>query len=196
MPLIITEGYGSLEGSGFSVPTLLPSPNYLDIQFTDPLAPLILQAASVEFWRFATTSEIKIVPTSVEIVGGNTVRIHHSEGHAGDIHTIYFPANGLASLGGAIYDGFDSALFTAAGAPPNFTILQSVDVRTVRVIFNEAVTDEALVATNYSITPTLRVFSVARVDARTYLLTTDTQVPGTTYTLTVINVRDGSGNIV
>lgn len=187
---------GPPPSTGFSSPTLIPGPYYLDIVFVVNLAlPIALQAADPAFWRFGTVSDIKITATGVTTVGLNTIRVFHTKPHNGDIQTVYFPLNGIVSVDGEAFS-LASANFTAVALAPVFTILQSVDVRTVRVIFNEAVTDEALVAANYSITPTLRVHSVARVDARTYLLTTDTQVPGTTYTLTAINVRDGSVNIV
>lgn len=195
MPLIITQGYGQLD-NGFSAPALTVGVNYSDLVFAEALDSLILEAAQTQYWRIETVSDIKMTVTAVEIVSGTTIRIHHTEGHGGDVHTLYLPANGIRSLGGTVYNGPGSFVFTAVGQAPNFTILQSIDVRQVRVIFNESVDDAALVPANYSLTPTLRIYAVQRINERTVVLTTDPQTPGTLYTLEAVNIGDLSLNTV
>lgn len=195
MPLIITQGYGQLD-NGFSAPALTVGVNYSDLVFAETLDSLTLEAAQTQYWRIETVSDIKMTVTAVEIVSGTTIRVHHTEGHGGDIHTLYLPANGIRSLGGTVYNGPGSFIFTAIGQPPAFSIIQPIDVRQVRVIFTESVDDAALVAANYTLAPSLRIYAVQRVDGRTVILTTDPQTPGTLYTLEATGIGDSSQNTV
>lgn len=69
---------------------------------------------------------------------------------------------------------------------PTLTVLSSTSVRAV---FSQALSSTTVNATNFTITPTLAVSSVAlSSDGKTVSLTTGAQSASTNYTLTVKNV--------
>lgn len=82
--------------------------------------------------------------------------------------------------------------------PPTAILAQSPgDARRAWVHFSEPVVEaEALVAANYSITPSLAVTSVAKITDSVYELTTDRQVPETVYNVTATGIHDLAGNLI
>jgi hypothetical protein len=87
--------------------------------------------------------------------------------------------------------------FGVISGNPHLTKVLAIDARHVRVRFSEIVnTDDALVASNYVITGGggLAVLAVELETESTYILTTEFQTIGVTYTLTVENIRDLEGN--
>lgn len=103
-----------------------------------------------------------------------------------------------------ITKGYDSVLgspiaygFGIISGDPHLTKVLAIDARHVRVIFSERVnTDDALLASNYTITGGLglAVLAVELETESTYILTTEFQTIGVTYTLTVAGIRDLEGN--
>lgn len=68
-------------------------------------------------------------------------------------------------------------------------IAKTIDARTVDVIFNVTVDPvSAVVASNYSVSPTLAVTRVVITGPNSVRLTTARQANGTVYTLTVTGV--------
>jgi hypothetical protein len=81
--------------------------------------------------------------------------------------------------------------------PPYIASCQSVDARTLDVIFSEVVVEsEALVISNYIITPTLTVSAIQKLDSVSYRLTTSKQTELLPYTITAIGIHDLNGNLV
>lgn len=88
-------------------------------------------------------------------------------------------------------------------AAPQVASASARALKVVRVTFNEDVGEGALTAGNYVFThttiPSVDVISksVALVDARNVDVTTDIELtPGASYTVTVANVKDTSGNAI
>jgi hypothetical protein len=191
----ITQGYGSdgnSGGSGFEVTAITPGAAYLDLQFTGNVAALTMQAADPAYWVFGTTGPVAITATSLA-VSTNTVRVYHTEPHAGDLYTLTMPLNGLRSTLGETYGGDDVLAFTAVAQAPTIFMAQSVDSRTLRIIFTESVVGaDALDTANWTITGSggLAVLGVTQETTREYLLTTSPQTAGASYTVTAYNIRD------
>lgn len=85
------------------------------------------------------------------------------------------------------------ANYTGIGVAPFVVMVQSIDTRTLRVYFSEALTEaDALTAANYTLagSGSPAVLSVAKVSDLAYYLTTTPMAPGASYDLTVTTVRD------
>lgn len=81
-------------------------------------------------------------------------------------------------------------------SPTVFTI-RSIDARTIEVTFSEAVQElTALNSNNYSINNGLSVTAVAKVSPSIYRLTTSQQTTGTSYLVTINNIKDLAGNVI
>lgn len=199
--LLNTQGYGGLRICGcddaFTAVAIGNSNIILDVTFNLPMGPLELQAADPANWIFTSSSPVPIIATGVAIYSSTKVRLNINEPKAGETYTLTFPATGLKASNGAIYNGVGSLSFVANAIPPIAAQAQSLDSRRLRVIFSEPVIEaDALIASNYSILPSLAVHAVVKETESTYILTTNPQTPGTVYTLTVVNVRDTSQNPV
>jgi hypothetical protein len=82
-------------------------------------------------------------------------------------------------------------------AAPEVLSVQSLDARTVEVIFSKAMVEsEALDPDNYSFDPALSVESVEKVTDKSYRLTTSKQVPLGAYTATITGIHDLDGNSI
>ena len=82
-------------------------------------------------------------------------------------------------------------------APATITFVRAIDARALDVIFSAAVVEsEALVASNYSISPSLAVKSVQKISDLEYILTTAKQTELANYTVTVSGIHDLNGNLV
>jgi hypothetical protein len=200
--MLVTQGYGEPGAPApqqvLYVNTLYVTATYLDVIFSMNIDPPYLQAGHPDFWVLTTTGDIGISATAVEQVSANTVRVYITEAHGGDSYRLTMPLNGLKSVDGHYYNGAPFIDFVGAMVSPVAAMAQAVDARTLRVIYSEAVReDDALVAANYQITsPTLSVRGVRKETDSIYVLSTDYQDPGTSYTLTIYNVRDLANNPV
>lgn len=128
---------------------------------------------------------------------GLTVELTTATQNPGVDYTV--AAKSIKDSSGNAITGESSAQFTGVDTtPPKVISAASVNETTVDVVFNEkvekAVAESAL---NYAISPSLAVTSaVLQADGRTVRLTTPAQTWQTAYTVTVINVKDESGNII
>lgn len=78
---------------------------------------------------------------------------------------------------------------------PAISRVDVIDAFTLRVIYTEAVEAAgALDPANYAFTGGLTAQSVTQETDATYIVTTSQQTAGVSYTLTVSNVTDTSGN--
>lgn len=200
MPLLITQGLGDdtptpSACNPFYVVSAVSTYQYLELTFNLNVAALTLEAADVAFWVVTTTGIYPITVTSTAITGPTVLRLYHTEPKQGDTYTLFFPANGLQSTTGDIYDGPASYTFIGAAANPVVSIAQSIDARHVRVIFNEDVQEAgALTLGNYSFDNGLVGLAVAKETSKTYIVTTTPQTPGLTYLVTCSNIVDIAGN--
>lgn len=218
MPLLITKGFGKLnDGSSAELVTtqgyggpgpaaactpfnLLSSESYADrVELIfDANVALIGPAALPSGWTITTTGlNIPMTVNSIQVVGPR-VKLFVSEGSSGGIYTINLPFVGLRDTPtNNLYQGPFTYNFTATGIAPFITIATSLDAFRVQVNYSEpVVVADALVVGNYSITPSITIFSVVQNSPISYTLTTSQQTPGTSYTITVTNVRDLQNNPV
>jgi hypothetical protein len=196
MPVIVTKGFGP-GPSTFNLVSATPGPSYIDLLFDEDVGTLTLQAADPSFWTFTTTGLVPISTVSVSIIGAETVRVVTTEPHTGDSYTLTLPSNGLKSVASEPYNGVPTVTFTGIGIAPTASQTTVIDSRHVRLVYSEPVqTAEAIVATNYSISPPLAVLSVSQETSTTYVVNTAPQVPGTSYLLTISNVKDLANNPV
>lgn len=100
--------------------------------------------------------------------------------------------NPIGSTGNsAIFNGVDST-------PPKIEFASNINYNTVNLVFSETIDQEtAQTLANYAISPDLQVFAaLLQSDGVTVQLTTSAQTGGTEYSVTVMNVRDLSGNSI
>ena len=87
-----------------------------------------------------------------------------------------------------------TATFTTLAdvTPPDISSVNSLSPTTVEIVFNEAVEkSSAITAINYSIEPDILIYSAELVDdSVTVQLATSEQIVGTTYNITINNVKD------
>ncbi len=143
------------------------------------------------------------ISPSLTVVGatlladGQTVEVTTSTQTLGTVYTL--TASNVKDLSGNIINDGSSAEFTGVDTtPPRVVSAVSVDETTVDLVFNEKV-DQASAETfnNYSVSPELSISSaILQADGKTIRLTTTVQTWQTTYTATVNNVKDISGNII
>jgi hypothetical protein len=80
---------------------------------------------------------------------------------------------------------------------PTIANVQVIDAFRIRVIYSEAVQPtEALVPGNYVFDNGLVAQSVSIESSNQFVVTTTQQTSGTTYLLTVSNVKDTNGNTI
>lgn len=183
-------------GSGVTGVSATEHAGYLDITLSEDIDPLSSLAADPANWTFSGGT-VAVRALLVERIAPTVIRVYHSEPHAGDSLTVHVPYLGIVATNSDVYTSPASFTFTAVAVPPVATLAQPLDSRHVRVIFSESVIPyEALMTGNYSISPPLDVLSVSQETERNYILTTSPQTSGTTYTITVTNVRDNSQNPV
>lgn len=197
MALVITKGFGS-DLSTFDISSVNAMPDFIDLTFNAALQPLALQAADPTNWVITNlTGTVVVTCTAVSLLSASVVRLIITEPHGGDTYRLTIPASGVKSVGGEAYNGAGAVDFEGLGYAPYLALAQAPDARTLRLTYSEAVIDtDATDASNYSISPTLAVISVAKETDNVYILTTAPQTPAQLYTLTVSNVRDLSLNPV
>jgi hypothetical protein len=178
-----------------TISSFTPAVNYIDITFNEAVAALTLQAALTTYWTISGPTSVTV--SAVSIISPQVVRLATNEHRQGGSYSLTMPLTGLMGTGGDQYAGAGVITYTGIGQAPTALLAQSIDVRHVRVIYSEAVQDAgALLASNYSISPALTVVGVTKESSTSFVLTTSTQTPSTTYTITVSNVMDLVGNTV
>jgi hypothetical protein len=198
MPVIVTRGLGNDGGSSFVSTGLVSFPDRLEITFNLGVAPLTLLASVPSNW---TIANINLLSTPITVnslgVSGNVVTLHTTEGKGGDSYNLTVPLTGLQSTTSVPYSGSAVLNFTANALSPVASFAQAIDARHVRIVFSEPVVGaDATNIGNYSITNSLNVISVQQESSTSYVLYTSQQTSGTSYSITVYNVRDLAGNPV
>ena len=176
---------------------------------TPPLAPSNLSAPN------RTTSSISLSWTAPGNAsdgdGASSYRVYRNSAQVASVSTTSYTDSGLAgntSYNYAVYSVDNANNQSSAAASGAFATLGDTAApaiaqvsgygTTVTVLFNENLNAaSAQAAANYTINNGIAVIgAVLGSDQRTVTLTTTAQTSGTSYTLTVRNVADSSGNAI
>lgn len=194
MSLIITKGYGEAIPDTFSVLSVTPYVDRVDVLF-DQNVTLVGIGADVSNWT-VTGGTVAVTVTSVS-VSSATVSVYITEAHNGDSLTLTMPYAGIM-WGTVQYNGTIDFAFTGVGVAPTLIYAVQETGTTIRVNFSEAVkADQATDAANWAMSGGYTVDSVTETSSSEYVLTlTSPLVASTSYTVTASNIEDLSDNPV
>lgn len=218
MPLLITLGLGavgdgsksgllSTSGLGLATvknPACLALRIYAIENFATSLkvvmsANLALAGRALDpaYWVITSSTGVPVTVTSVSAFL-HVVTLGVTEQTNGAQYTLAPPSEGMNDVYGNHLATGATAQFTGLmSAAPGVAMSRTFDERHLDVIFTEAVVEaDALIPTNYTISPTLSVLSVERITDLYYRLTTGPQNLLGAYTVTVQNIRDLAHNPV
>lgn len=168
--------------------------SYLRLTFSLPINTQVVDTPVSEF-AITTTTGNPIKVTKLELESPNQLRLYTEEQTTGATYTLELPRVGIVSVTGNPLNTPYKFTFTGQGVPPVFAMVRPVDARTLHVIFSEAVLEsDATNISNYTITPTLSVFSATKITDRHYELKTSKQNELTTYSVEISNIRDLAQN--
>ena len=198
---IVTQGYS---GGGVAAPTPIivdsatGAANLATVTFTGAspvLTGIALDKSNWSITNNATGDHLSV--TGVSAVGA-TVELATSQQANGATYTVHLPTTGIiSSLNGSACTGPFTVTFTGVGTNPAILMIQSVDARTVNILFNVPVNNlDALNTNNYVGDNGLTITASTKLSDSIFQLTTSRQVVGTAYTITASNIRDFSGNYV
>lgn len=170
--------------------------NRIELTFNHPIT-LIGPALLAEYWSITETgSNAPMAVTSVTYAG-SVITVYFTEGTGGAGYTLNLPFTGIRDNLDTVFAGPFTRSFNAVGVPPYIAQASSLDAFHVRVVFSEPViVSDALTAGNYGIVPSITVYSVYQETPLNFVLVTSEQTTGTSYTVTVNNVRDLKQNPV
>lgn len=140
---------------------------------------------------------LPISAVTAGVAGSSTVVLATSELGSTHTYTLVLPGTGImgADTGTSLLAPF-TRTFTGSSTHPVLVSAQSINNRTVEVVFSKAM--DPVSATNPAnyviINPSVQVLSVAQVSPQIFRLTTTTELPSTTYNLFALNVTDAAGN--
>lgn len=174
--------------------TALTSPYRIRIKFTkDMLNNAVLSNPS----NYVVTGPTTITISNLIVVGLRSVDLYYVEARNGGTYTtnVY---NVTDNQGTPIDTAHNSASCVLTGTIPTITSVSTVSINKLRVVFNEAVLNNAALTTpsNYTFSGGVTASLVVRINATTIDITTSTLSYSTLYTLTVTNVSDAQGNYV
>ena len=188
MPLIITEGLGSVGSGVLQALSAVPTETTLTITFTGQ--PVLSGPAAIPAgWSIVSSSGHSLVISSV-VAHGITV-VLTTEGHvSGLTYTVNFPAVGIQGPGGEPYSGPYSIAYTGVGVSVVIVSVRAPDSRHVSLTFSEPViASEALTVANYSIDNGISVLAVEQISPVIFELSTSLQVAHQAYGLTASNIH-------
>ncbi len=147
-------------------------------------------AALVDPANYTFTGSVALTATSVARVDGTTVDVTVNEMTDGAAYTTHVEtgASGPTDLAANHVDpAHNSAGFTGIGVAPQVSSAAAMDSTTVRVVFDEDMTDDAALvnAANYTFTgggAALTATSVVRIDATTVDVSVNEMTDGAAYT--------------
>lgn len=194
MSLVITQGYGDPNSGGFSVVSVTPYVDHLEILF-DQAVTLVGLALTATNWTI-TGGTVTITASSVNVVG-STVYLYHNEAKNGESLTLTLPYAGIF-FGTDPYAGPLTFGFTSVGVGPTISYVRQTSAVDLEVTFDEDVQSAmALDTANWAITGGYSIASVSESLANVYVLTLNAALlSATSYTLTATNIEDLAGNPV
>ena len=146
--------------------------------------------------NYSITPPLDVI--SAELQEGNEVLLTTGEQTEDVTYTI--TVNNIEDLAGNPIETNSTIIFTGfAGdtSPPTITNVQAHSLITIEITFSEALNDTmAENETNYSISPSLDIFSAELEDGNKVLLATGEQTAGEPYSLTVMNIEDLHQNVI
>ena len=200
MSLLITQGLGSGGGgsSVFQATGVTNNTDHLTVTFSGNLA---LTTAGTIPSNYPIGSydpdSIPVTVTGVSYVGSQlTLAITRQNVEASYYLTL--PVSGIIS-------GTDSSAlnppyvfsFTGNQSYTTISLVRVYDCRTIEIIFSDDVVEsDALTIGNYSISPTIAISSISKVNGHTYHLHTSRQTELVDYTITTQNIRDIYGTVI
>lgn len=199
---IITEGLGPVaagaSGVNLQIVSVTANPTSIAIVFTDNI--IVAAEASVPSnWTITPTGGAGPITVIGISYGAATITLTTTEGKIGGSYFLNIPFGIVRLADGAPLIPPYSQAFTGNGVVPIVSqIITLNDARRFDVSFSEAVVEsEALVTTNYVISPTLTVSNVTKVSDNRYTITTlEAQTPAQSYLVTVSNIHDLAGNSI
>jgi hypothetical protein len=194
MSLLVTGGLGATAGStypsclAFLITSVIADVNKITINLTS--APRALSGPAADPTKYVITSITgnPVTATAVTIVGSSLVLTTNNQSD-GASYVLNMPVGGLVDVNGNPFNGPFSNTFLGVGLGVLILIAYSVDVITLDIVYNQAVSlASATNIVNYSISPTLAVINAIQLTDFTYRLTTSAQTRDQVYTVTATNV--------
>jgi len=199
MSLLVTKGLGMEPGAsspltGLSA-TYTASTNNLDIQLSSA-AVLAGPALVPSSWSITSTGNPSLTVNSISLISSNTIiRLNVSEARTAT-YLIQLPIGITQTSDGTSYTTPNPITCNATGTGPVVLLGSSIDAITMDIVFDRPVNQsDASTAANYTSNNGLTISAAVRVTDSVYRLTTSRQVPGTTYTLTIVGIHDAAGNL-
>jgi len=198
---IITEGLGQTAGGGgggglFQISSIVPATTSIAINLNANVT-LASLASLASNWTISATTGIPMTVTAIN-ASGPTITLTVTQGTSGSIYTINIPNGVIRTSDSAPLAPPYNQNFTATGVAPTVTSITRSDARRFEVIFSTNMLEsEALTKANYVVAPPLTVSGVTKIQGNTYQVSTsEAQVPGQSYMVTVSNVHDLFGNLI
>lgn len=197
--MIIFQGAFQLTddtASGLAVTGLTVATQTLVLSFNQAVAldPTALLASN---WSI-TSGGLPTPPVilSVTLTAPDQITLTIPEDKSGLSRVLNIPSGITKLIDASAFGGPYTQAYTSVANAPIISTIVDIESQTVDVIYSENVNStEAVNPFNYSISPLLRVQSVAKVtDNRFRLQFFDYQVPDLVYTLTASNIHDNAGN--
>lgn len=178
------------------VPPTVSNTNVINDTTVDVVYSKSIDATTAQNTANYSISPSLTVSSATLQADGLTVRLVTNKQTKSTNYTITIN-NVLDTHGNTIAANTTTAFTGVDTTPPTVSSAISTSGTTVNVVFSEAVdSTTAQTNSNYSISPALSVTgAVLQADGKTVQLTTAGQTGGT-YTLTVVNVKDTSGNVI
>ena len=196
-----TLGVAILTGSGDTASWTTPSPpptvvsatyvdaTHVNVLFSEAMDPTTADTAANYVPAPSVTVSAAVLQADAKTVWLTTA--------AQALSTSYtVTVTGVTEAGGvAIGSTGNTATWTTPNPPPTVVSATYVDATHVSVLFSEAMdATTAAAAANYVLAPSVAVSDAAlQADSKTVLLTTATQAPSTTYTVTASGVTEAGG---
>ena len=167
-----------------------------------PVVPATTMASTAAITTAANyTFSGGITAVSVAVFQSNIMDVTTTEMKQGGQYTVTVAPTGITdNLGRTLASAGNYAIFTGLGTAPQVSSASATGSTTVRVVFNEAMTNDAALLSlgNYTLSGGLTLSNVARINATTVDLTTSEMLQGVSYTVTVSSTgpNDLAGNTV
>jgi hypothetical protein len=167
--------------------------NRVDLQFSGTL---VLYGDFLDYTKYSVTGGTVAVDVTSISAAGDILSVYTTEPKNGESLTLHLPTMTLEDVSSNVFYGPFTFNYTSVGVAPYIAMATPLDGHTLKVIYSEAVvSSDALDITNYSC-PGLTISAAVYETDSVYILTTSTQDPGASYTITVTNVRDLKNNPV
>lgn len=165
-----------------------------EVVFSEPLDVDTAQNAA----NYAVTPALAVTRAAIQ-ADGRTVRLTTAGQAGGTGYTV--TVTNVKDVAGNPVGAPNTASFTGTApdtTPPAVVSATAISATRVDVVFSEEVEPlNAQKAANFTTNPLLTVSAAAlQPDGKTVRLTTALQAVGTTYSLTVANIRDLAGNLI